>query len=164
MVAESRAPHGTRDARPQPPLRHKGSSNEYKRQQDAEIMAAYRRIFTLYGGLASVQRLYELTAFAPASRFFVSELQAVRVVTRMAQGKPVHAMRGARLRMYTEILRRATAMRDGDPRLGLAAAVAAVVRQPAPEMYVSPRQVAAIIKEERRKTFDERRSRLRHTS
>lgn len=126
-------------------------------------MAAYKRLFAMYGGLVSVARLYELVAFAPASRFFVSDLQAVRVVKRMANGVASANMRGCRLRMYTEIRRRAEAVRKTDPSLTLAEAVAIVLRQPAPEMYISPRQVAVIIDKEKRKCFETRKKRLRHS-
>lgn len=144
-------------------MKRKGDSNEYKRLQDAEIMAAYRRLFHLHGGLVTAKRLYEMVAAFPATRFFVSGLQAARVVKGMGRGATPPRMRAARLRMYMEIMKRAEALRRADPRMRLTAAVAVVVRQPAPEMYISPRQVAAIIGRERRKAFEERRLRLRHT-
>lgn len=141
-------------------MKHKGDMNEWKERQDAEIVAAYRRIFANYGGLVSVARLYELVAFAPASRFFVSDLQAVRVVSRLVRGMAVARMKGGRFRMYTEIVRRVRQRMAECPRLGVADAVRQVIREPAPEMYISARQVAAIIDKERKAVFARRKARL----
>lgn len=145
-------------------MKHKGNTNEFKERQDAEIMSAYRRVFGVYGGMIGVRRLYELTAFAPSSRFFVSDLQATRVICRMRRGDGGLRMRGARLRMYTEILRRVTELRAIHPLHSLSRLVAEVVRQPAPEMYISPRQISAIIDKERQKCYEMRRQRMRKAS
>lgn len=141
-------------------MKHKGNVNEYKQQQDSEVMAAYRRIFGIYGGIIGVRRLYELVAFAPSSRFFVSELQASRVIKRLVKGEVVSNMRGARLRMYTEIHDRVRALRSEHPDLTISNAVARVVCQPAPEMYISPRQISAIIDKERQKCYEIRKQRF----
>ena len=74
-------------------MRNKDDRNEFKEQQDAEIMDAYRRIFKLYGGHVGVRTLYEMVSFAPASRFFVSARQAYRVISRMLCGAPMPKMR-----------------------------------------------------------------------
>jgi len=141
-------------------MKHKGNVNEYKQEQDAEVMSAYRRIFGIYGGMIGVSRLYELVAFAPASRFFVSELQASRVIKRFVRGEVVGNMRGARLRMYSEILSRVNGLRSENPDMSLPHAVAMVVCQPAPEMYISPRQISAIIDKERQKCYEMRKQRM----
>lgn len=141
-------------------MRHKGDTNEYKRQQDSEVMAAYRRIFGIYGGVVGVRRLYELTAFAPASRFFVSGLRASRVIKLMERGEASAKMRGARLRMYSEIHYRVRRLLFESPGMTLSQAVAKVVCQPAPEMYISPRQISAIIDKERLRCYETRRQRL----
>ena len=153
-------------------MRNKDDRNEFKEQQDAEIMDAYRRIFKLYGGRVGVRTLYEMVSFAPASRFFVSARQAYRVISRMLYGDHMPKMRPTNLRMYNEILSRVKAELPQTPPLGEAGrglsqssirkAVAKVVRQPAPEMYVGIRQVSYIISKEKRKCYEERKRRLRH--
>nr|DAH77899.1 MAG TPA: hypothetical protein [Caudoviricetes sp.] len=153
-------------------MRNKDDRNEFKEQQDAEIMDAYRRIFKLYGGRVGVRTLYEMVSFAPASRFFVSARQAYRVISRMLYGDHMPKMRPTNLRMYNEILSRVKAELSQTPPLGEAGrglsqssirkAVAKVVRQPAPEMYVGIRQVSYIISKEKRKCYEERKRRLRH--
>ena len=87
-------------------MRNKDDRNEFKEQQDAEIMDAYRRIFKIYGGKVDVHTLYKMVAFAPASRFFVSPRQAYRVIIRMMSGQPISNMRLSNQRMYREIYRR----------------------------------------------------------
>ena len=87
-------------------MRNKDDRNEFKEQQDAEIMDAYRRIFKIYGGKVDVHTLYKMVAFAPASRFFVSPRQAYRVIIRMMAGQPITNMRLSNQRMYREIHRR----------------------------------------------------------
>lgn len=146
-------------------MRNKDDRNEFKEQQDAEIMAAYRRIFKLYGGHVGVRTLYEMVSFAPASRFFVSARQAYRVISRMLGGDPMPKMRPTNLRMYTEILSRVEAelsQLSHPSQSSIRKAVAKVVRQPAPEMYVGVRQVSYIISKEKRKCYEERKRRLRH--
>lgn len=152
-------------------LRNKGDKNEFKEQQDAEIMAAYRRIFKTYGGTTDVKTIYQMVSKAPASRFFVSERQACRVITAMANGQQPRMPEGKR-RMYAEIYRRVqkelelqkqtTTLNSSFLILHLKNSVAKVIRQPAPEMYVGVRQISFIISTEKRKCYEERKRRLRH--
>ena len=135
-------------------MRRKNDINEFKQQQDAEIMQAYRRLFREYGGRVDVHTLYEMVSKAPASRFFVSELQAYRVIHKMKNGE----------NMYNEIFRRVSEEIDihKSSNTQLKHAVSRIVRQPAPEMYIGVRQVSFIISEEKRKCYEERKRRLRH--
>lgn len=90
----------------------------------------------------------------------------------MLYGDHMPKMRPTNLRMYNEILSRVKAELSQTPPLGEAGrglsqssirkAVAKVVRQPAPEMYVGIRQVSYIISKEKRKCYEERKRRLRH--
>ena len=146
-------------------MRNKDDRNEFKEQQDAEIMDAYRRIFKIYGGKVDVHTLYKMVAFAPASRFFVSPRQAYRVIIRMMAGQPISNMRTSNQRMYREIHRRlqeelAQSTQNSQP--SLKSLIAKIVSQPAPEMYVGVRQISFIISKEKRKCYEERKRRLRH--
>lgn len=145
-------------------MRRKNDINEFKQQQDAEIMQAYRRLFREHGGKTDVHTLYGMVSKAPASRFFVSELQAYRVIQKMKHGMTLNNMRPTNQRMYNEIYRRLC--EDIDMRHAtnsqLRQAVSRIVRQPAPEMYIGVRQVSFIISEEKRRCYEERKRRLRH--
>ena len=146
-------------------MRNKDDRNEFKEQQDAEIMDAYRRIFKIYGGKVDVHTLYKMVAFAPATRFFVSPRQAYRVIIRMMAGQPISNMRTSNQRMYREIHRRlqeelAQSTQNSQP--SLKSLIATIVCQPAPEMYVGVRQISFIISKEKRKCYEERKRRLRH--
>ena len=146
-------------------MRNKDDRNEFKEQQDAEIMDAYRRIFKIYGGKVDVHTLYKMVAFAPATRFFVSPRQAYRVIIRMMAGQPISNMRTSNQRMYREIHRRlqeelAQSTQNSQP--SLKSLITKIVCQPAPEMYVGVRQISFIISKEKRKCYEERKRRLRH--
>ena len=143
-------------------MRNKDDRNEFKEQQDAEIMDAYRRIFKIYGGKVDVSTLYKMVAFAPASRFFVSPRQAYRVIMRMMAGQPISNMRTSNQRMYREIHRRVQDELSHNSQSSLKSLIAKIVRQPAPEMYVGVRQISFIISKEKRKCYEERKRRLRH--
>ena len=136
-------------------MRNKDDRNEFKEQQDAEIMDAYRRIFKIYGGKVDVHTLYKMVAFAPASRFFVSPRQAYRVVIRMMAGQPITNMRLSNQRMYLEIYRRVQeelsqlSQLSHNSQSSLKSVIEKIVCQPAPEMYVGIR-------------YEERKRRLRH--
>ena len=146
-------------------MRNKDDRNEFKEQQDAEIMDAYRRIFKIYGGKVDVHTLYKMVAFAPATRFFVSPRQAYRVIIRMMAGQPISNMRTSNQRMYREIHRRlqeelAQSTQNSQP--SLKSLIAQIVCQPAPEMYVGVRQISFIISKENRKCYESRKRKLRH--
>jgi len=145
-------------------MRHKGDENEFKRQQDREVMDAYRRIFSMYGGKVSVRGLYELVAFSPTSHFFVSEGRALAVIGMMRNGKQLPQMREGRMKMYFEIYQRTRDVMMDNPRMSLADAVTKVVNMPAPEMYLSARQVSAIITKEKKLCFEKKRQRLLRSS
>ena len=143
-------------------MRHKGNRNEFKDLQDNEIMQAYRRIFYKYGGTVGVKRLYEMISSEPASRFFVSDLQATRVIAKMYAGHNLSNMRGTRRRMYEEIYRRVVDLINKNPGMTICKAVSEVVSQPAPEMYIGVRQISYIIDKRKKRCYEERKRRLRH--
>lgn len=129
-------------------MRHKGNTNEHKPSQDRDIMRTYRRILSIYGGIIRVADIYRLVAFAPATRFYVSEQQALRVCTRFSE-QALSRMRGQRAAMYRVIYSRVLNLRRLNPAITIRQAVDIIVRQPAPRMFLSPRQISAIIKKEK---------------
>ena len=147
-------------------MRNKGDRNEYKEQRDMEIMDAYRHILAMYGGKVDVATIYRMVASAPASRVFVSARQAYRVFMRVQSGGGFDGMRRVNQRMYNEIFRRVKeelAKRHANGGMNcphdVMRAMAKVVQQPAPEMYIGIRQVAHIIKNGGRKCYEERKQR-----
>ena len=147
-------------------MRNKGDRNEYKEQRDMEIMDAYRHILAMYGGKVDVATIYRMVASAPASRFFVTARQAYRVFMRVQSGGGFDGMRRVNQRMYNEIFRRVKeelAKRHANGGMNcphdVMRAMAKVVQQPAPEMYIGIRQVAHIIKNGGRKCYEERKQR-----
>lgn len=147
--------------------RNKGDLNEFTEQRNREIMNAYRQVFAEHGGKMDVYSLYCMVSAYPASRFFVSDLQAYRIISKMMRGCKSCNMRIANKRMYDEILKRVyaaiRAKRDsGVNIISVRKIVSEVIRQPAPEMYMGIRQISYIIAKEKRKCYEERKRRLRH--
>lgn len=142
-------------------MRNKGDRNEFKELRDKEVIQAYRHVLAVYGGKVDVMTIYRMVASAPASRFFVSARQAYRVLVRLRRGGNLEGMRRVNQRMYSEIFKRVeTEMAAGQAKpQALMKAIARVVEQPAPEMYLGIRQVAHIIKNGGRKCFEERKLR-----
>lgn len=143
-------------------MRNKNDRNEFKEQQDAEIMDAYRRIFKIYGGIVDVRTLYKMVSFAPASRFFVTSRQAYRVIRKMLAGESISNMRPTNQRMYNEIMQRLKEEKTKTPEKSIKSLIEKIVREPAPEMYIGVRQISYIIGKEKRKCYEERKRRLRH--
>lgn len=143
-------------------MRNKNDRNEFKEQQDAEIMDAYRRIFKIYGGIVDVRTLYKMVSFAPASRFFVTSRQAYRVIRKMLAGESISNMRPTNQRMYNEIMQRLKEEKTNTPEKSIKSLIEKIVREPAPEMYIGVRQISYIIGKEKRKCYEERKRRLRH--
>lgn len=143
-------------------MRNKNDRNEFKEQRDAEIMAAYRHALRIYGGKTDVNTLYGIVCSMPSSRFFVSVNRALRIVIKMINGENIDYMKNNYRRMYNEIFIRVKEELAKNNSLSVRKAVAKVVGSPAPEMYISKRQVAYIIGKEKRKCYEERKRRLRH--
>lgn len=118
-------------------MRKKGNTLEFDRERREELLAAIRqecsgddRFDLLLACRRAVAR--------QASRFWVSEERAARVVAAMDAGKPVfEKMELSKRRMYAEIQRRVAALRPGREGEPLMALVRDVVYEPAPEHYIS---------------------------
>lgn len=118
-------------------MRKKGNILEFAQERRDEIVAAIRaegacadRFDLLLACRRAVAR--------QASRFWVSEERAARVVSALSKGcGAIEGMDGAKRRMYEEIWRRVEALRPGREGEPLVSLVREVVYEPAPEHYVS---------------------------
>lgn len=118
-------------------MKKKGNTLEFAKERREELFAA----ILAEGTDGKRFDLYQACGRAvarPASRFWVSEERAARVVTALAKGKPMSAKTElSKRRMYEEILRRVEAMRPGREDEPLVNLVREVVYTPAPEHYIS---------------------------
>lgn len=148
----------------QPKVRNLGDKNEFIEQRNREVMQAYRHIFKLYGGIVDVTTIYRMVALAPSSRFFVSDDRAYRVVSRLIRdnAQPIDMQQSCK-RMYYEIMSRILKRHPHIATMSTAdirTAVRTIIREPAPEMYLSTRTIASIISEETKKCYEKRRQRF----
>ena len=141
-------------------MRHLGSTNELKAQQDAEIVIAFRKIFSIYGGIVGVERIYEMVASAPAPRFFVSPERAAIVIADLRRGKRPN-MQHAKARMYADLDRIVSDIQSQFPCMDMLNICRKAVLRPAPEFYKSTRQIKHIISERQHQCYATRKQRLR---
>lgn len=126
-------------------MKKKGSKIEFSTLRDKEL---YRHFLTLLreGNFTVLRELYGRAAKMPASRFWVSELRAADVVSRMRRGREdMDRMKSARRAMFEEIRRRVDDLMSRNPGMTLIDAVTAVVNGDAPEFYISDDTARTII-------------------
>ena len=97
----------------------------------------------------------------PSKRFWVSEERAAIVVADMICGCGLDNMRPQKREMFSEIYRRTLVMMSENPNLSLTAAVAKIVRQPAPKFYLTPDSARTIFYRIKDKWYLKEMQRLR---
>lgn len=86
----------------------------------------------------SAQRAFQEAVDAPAPRFWVSEARAMRIISMMMKGEDIlESMHEQKRKMYEEIYRRVSIMREENPDLSLGDAVFEVVNSEAPSSYMT---------------------------
>lgn len=95
----------------------------------------------------SIREIFDdLAANAPADRFYISEEQAQRIVSRLNRGKTfTRNSRSPRVRMARDIQRRVNNLRKANPRMSLREAVYQVVNSPAPAFYLTAGSIRTIL-------------------
>ncbi len=83
--------------------------------------------------------VFEDVAKSPASRFWIEEDRALRLMEEKRRGKVLK--RQCRREMLSEIEQRTKALLESDPNKSLPDAVTEVIHSPAPSFYVSKRSV-----------------------
>ena len=75
----------------------------------------------------------------PARRFWVSEIRASLVISKMMRGEAnLNKMCHTKREMYEEIYRRVIELKDKHPNKSTSELCAIVVAQPAPKFYLTP--------------------------
>lgn len=157
--------------------------NDYTELRENEVYSAFLLIMAEWEGDFDMRKIYMSVSRYPTSRFFVSLRRAVKVIRLMQHTDIIMSMSQTRQRMYLEIERRVKRLlpegfvipQDADmPRNGNCKenkifhnAVAEVIRQPAPEMYLEDKYIRKIIKRKHKEAaatrlayFKERQRRL----
>lgn len=119
---------------------------EYQKERDLDLMEAYKKVLRHYGKRAPFIKkslLMLQTSISPAKRFYVSDEQAVRIVTRLYNNKDVYIKSKEKVEMYEEILKRVRdTVEDYDP---LSITIRRVIQNPAPRFYITPETARIIL-------------------
>jgi len=141
-------------------MKYHGSSFEYERERNEDLMRAFRTAFNECPQ-GSMDELYEKISNMPSKRFWVSEERAFIAISAMLKGRNP-AFSKYKVEMYQEILRRVKIAQRNNPNEKLRNLVFMVVNQPAPKFYLSPKSAMVIIYKIKRKWYETRKQKLRH--
>lgn len=120
-------------------MKKKGNTLEFTKERKDELFAAIRAEGASASCRFDLLQACTRAVVRPASRFWVSEERATRVLSAMAKGEILSsATELSKRRMYEEINRRVEALRPNRETEPLVNLVREVVYEPAPEHYISP--------------------------
>lgn len=138
-------------------------------------MRAYRReveVMLAVGHKVTRDELFERIVTLPASRFWVSEQRATVVVGTMCREarergctprywNALRSMHPSKRRMYEEIYRRYLLFKEDHHAKSIYWCVSSVVRQRAPEFYITPDSAKVIFYRIKNRYHEELKRRLR---
>lgn len=141
-------------------MKHKGADAEFKEERADDLMQAYNRLMNEAEEIC-MPEIYRKVVKQPARRFWVSEERACIVVYQIRKGDKLKDMHSTKRRMFMEIHRRAMKIQEKNPTMAMLEIVRGVVRQPAPEFYLTPGSAKVFICQARKKWYEERKKKLR---
>ena len=126
-------------------MRKKDSIAEFSAERSECLLRNFRESLARQSKI-SVARAFGDAVDAPAPRFWVSEVRALKIVRRMLNGDdPTGAMNREKVRMYHEIFKRVLERMEKEPETPLGDIVFDVVNSPAPSSYLEPTTAKRII-------------------
>lgn len=132
-------------------MKHKGSVIEHSEEMAAEMVGIYEDYIRSHP-FVKISDFYETLVEMPASRFYVSEERAIKVIYLMIQGKAdIKKMYPMKRDMYREILRRVLDLKRAYPERNTRDLCIEVVNQPAPKFYITAASARQIISRYRKK-------------
>ena len=138
-------------------MKHKNSVSDFTSERNDFLLNRFREELARQSKV-SLDRAFKVAADAPAPRFWVSEARAAAVIGHMLRGRDVTAsMFGEKKRMYEEIFRRFSILREERPDATIADLAFEVVNQEAPCSYLSEDRARVIVYAEKRRRRLERR-------
>ena len=134
-------------------MKYFGSTLEFTRQRNADIMRVFRQKIA-EADFIRMDEICRQVAESPSSRFWVSERRAAIVISSMESGRDGPCMTEMKRQMFAEIFRRYREMRSLHPEESLLDLVSAIVIQPAPRFYFTPRTVREFVRRIRSGWYD----------
>lgn len=136
------------------------SCAEFGADRDHELLATFDRLMAESDGKMPLGALIAQVGSQPASRFYISELRAQRVLQQRRRGKAAGTSTPTRQRLYRALEERVAELMREDTALKFADAVVQAVNSPAPEFYMEPSSVRVTLYALLRRRRAERRARL----
>lgn len=138
-------------------MKKRGSTSDFIAQRNRELLRCFRYVLETSRGVA-LRDMFGMAARMPASRFWVSEVRAAEVISRMLKGECQDPKQcEQKRRMYDEIFRRVVDWRRLNPGHPLSDAVFHAVNSPASEFYLTDASAKVIIYAARRSGKRERK-------
>lgn len=130
-----------------------GSTSDFMATRDRELLRAFRIELMESRGIP-LRDLFGRAAKHSCSRFWVSEVRAAEVVSKLLKGEKPENFTVQKERMYQEILARVKRYQLSHPDEPLSNAVFKAVNSTAPEFYLTEKSAKVIIYRLRRKNAE----------
>lgn len=137
-----------------------GSTLEYTEDRITALMEEYDRYIASCEYIR-MSEVFDHIVNQPCRRFWVSNIRAAVVVSRMLKGCKMNNMRSSKKEMFQEIFRRVCALKDVHPSMSLSQLVAEVVAQPAPKFYLTASTAKIMIYKAKKEWYAKKMRRLR---
>lgn len=111
---------------------------EFGADRDKELLEVFDLMLAESDGSGTLASLIAQVPKQPASRFYVSEIRAHRVLMKRRHGEARGTATPSRRRLYNDLQKRVDQLMEADPTMGMADAVVQAVNSPAPEFYIEP--------------------------
>ena len=142
-------------------MKHKGSKFEYEDERDKDLMRAYHEQLESCDTIV-LSDIFRKVVAMPSERFWVSEERASIVIGSMLRGNKLEKMRHNAREIYFEIYKRVLSEREKYPDKSIGEIVFHVIRQPAPNFYLTPDSARVIVTRIKREKYSKVFKRLRH--
>lgn len=140
-------------------MKNKGSSFEYAKERDNDIMRAYLQLLRECD-IIEPQNIFRKVVNMPSKRFWVSAERAAIVVSKMMKGDKLLDMRPTKREMFEEIYRRVMKLKEFSSASIYELAIE-VVQEPAPKFYLTTGSAKVIIYKAKKQWFRDQKRQMR---
>lgn len=139
-------------------MKNKGSTFEYAKERDNDIMRAYLQLIRECDTI-ELQNIFRQVVNMPSKRFWVSAERAAIVVSRMMKGDKLLDMRPTKREMFEEIYRRVMKLKESSSA-SIYELTIEVVQEPAPKFYLTTGSAKVIIYKAKKRWFKDRKRQM----
>ena len=135
-----------------------GAALEFSDERIDALMREYDR-YIHFCDQINMPEVFRHIVSRPCSRFWVTPTRAAVIVAKIERGDPLPRMRPCKKKMFIEIHRRVSALREARPCWSYPRLIAEVVSSPAPEFYISPAYARIIVYKHKKAWYEKKRRR-----